>query len=250
MRQKLSTIILLLSSVTCISQAQVDTINTSSNSLNMQAFHDQQKTYVVYWEDSLGNTMSTPDLWKRSIKGSKATGSNSLFIFDWQWYKQDSLYAHIRASGELTSMKPIWHHADYFKRGKFTVGYTNNEVTIPDSAQRHPHHRDFKVVLKYPAFEFPMDMEIFALLPYKKIGQQFVIPFYEPGSKASNYYKLTVTGKEKLILHGAAAIQCWLLRIDYAPDSYATFWIADKPREVVKMKEYYQGKYRYKIKLF
>jgi hypothetical protein len=249
MSQKLSALVLLLS-VASIGQAQIDTVNTSSNSLNRQAFHDQQHTYAVYWEDSLGNILSTPDLWKRSLTASKSANATPIFIFEWQWFKQDSLYAHIRASGELASMKPIWHHANYFKRGKFTVAYANNEVSIPDSAQRHPRHRDFKVVLNYPAFEFPMDMEIFALLPYKKIGQQFAMAFYEPGSKASNYYKLTVTGKEKLLLQGATTIQCWLLRIDYAPDSYATFWIADKPREVVKMKEYYQGKYRYKIKLF
>jgi hypothetical protein len=101
-----------------------------------------------------------------------------------------------------------------------------------------------------PAYEFPMDLEIFPLLPFRKTGQQFAIAFYEPGTAKSNYYKLTVTGKEDLALVGAQAASCWLLRIDYAPGSYATFWISDKTREVLKMKEYFRGRYRYKVRLY
>ncbi|RYF80082.1 MAG: hypothetical protein EON98_13860, partial [Chitinophagaceae bacterium] len=99
-------------------------------------------------------------------------------------------------------------------------------------------------------FEFPMDLEIFPLLPFKKAGQVFAIAFYEPGTAQSNYYKLTVTGKEALPLVGAQTVNCWLLRIDYAPGSYATFWITDKTREVVKMREYFRGRYRYKVRLY
>lgn len=250
MKETIVMLAALLISSSAMSQAQIDTIHTNSKLLNVGAFHQQQNTYAVYWEDSLGNSISTPDLWRRSMDLVKQEDGTQLFLFDWLWYKKDSLYAHIKASGKLATMKPDWHHANYFKRGKFTVAYSGNEVTIPDSAQRHPRHAEFKVILNPPAFEFPMDMELFALLPFKKVGQQFVMPFYESGSKASAYYKLTVVAKEYLTLHATSKVQCWLLRIDYAPDSYATFWISDKPREVIKMKEYYQGKYRYKVKLY
>lgn len=236
----------------CVSlvHAQVDTINTSTPKLNIQAFHTQQHRYVVYWEDSVGNPASAVDLWERSIRSSKDAAGKVVYLFEWKWYQKDSLYAHIRAGGELATMKPIWHHANYFKHGKFTVTFDNNLVTIPDSAQTHPGHRDFNVRLDPAAFEFPMDMELFSLLPFKKKGQQFAMAFYEPGRKESHYYKFTVTGKENLALTGSLTVPCWLLRIDYAADSYATFWISDKPREVVKMREYYKGKYRNKVKLF
>jgi hypothetical protein len=240
----------LFITIVSFAYSQMDTINTSTAKLNIKAFHAQQHTYAVYWEDSLGNPTSTPDLWKRSVQSSKDASGKSVYLFEWRWYQKDSLYAHIRAAGELATLKPIWHYANYFKRGKFTVSFNDNVVTIPDTAQTHPRQRDFKVILNPPAFEFSLDLELFALLPFKKTGQQFALAFYEPGSKESHYYKLTVMGKDSLTLAGSASIGCWLLRIDYASDSYATFWISDKPREVLKMKEYYKGKYRIKVKLY
>jgi hypothetical protein len=74
--------------------------------------------------------------------------------------------------------------------------------------------------------------------------------FYEPGSAASAYYPLTVLGKEDLPVGGNEMVSCWLLRIDYKPGSFATFWIADKNRQVLKMKEFFNGRYRYKVRLF
>lgn len=241
------TLFLLL---TLYSSAQVDTINTDNLKLNMAAFKEGKSSYAVFFEDSLGNRLTSADIWDRSIRFSTDASGQKLFHFDWTWWRKDSLQSTVQATGLLPSLKPLIHNADYVRRGKFAYAFANNAVTIPAAFQKTAKDSAFNVVLDPPAFEFPMDLEIFPLLPFKKTGQQFAIAFYEPGTAKSNYYKLTVTGKEDLPLVGGQAANCWLLRIDYAPGSYATFWISDKTREVLKMKEYFRGRYRYKVRLY
>ncbi|HEY9045754.1 MAG TPA: hypothetical protein VIN08_07645 [Ohtaekwangia sp.] len=229
--------------------AQVDTINTKNLKLNMAAFREGKSSYAVFFEDSLGRRLGSAALWDRSVRISQQAGKK-IYHFDWNWYQKDSLMAHVEATGELPSLTPLTHYASYKKRGKFTYSFRNNVVTIPDSSRHTKRDSTFSVTLNPPAFEFPMDLEIFPLLPFKKIGQKFAIAFYEPGTPKSDYYLLTVTGKEDLALNNSVKVPCWLLRIDYAPGAYATFWIADKSREVLKMREYFRGRYRTKVRLY
>lgn len=225
--------------------AQTDTITPVTKKLNTQSLHSAFSTYAVYWEDEAGNITGNIELWKRElqVKGKE-------YSFNWKWYRNDTLYAHIFNVGSSTTMEPLYHSANYFKKGKFTVQFRNGIVTIPDSLQTSEKLKSFKVALNPSAFAFPMDLEILALLPFKKEGQKFAIAFYEPGSEKSAYYNATVIRKENLSIQGSSTIKCWVLRLDYTPNSYADFWIADKKREVIKMKEFYQGKYRFKVKLY
>ena len=232
-------------------QAQIDTINTANLRLNPAGFREGKRTYAVFFEDSVGNRLTTADLWDRTIRLSTSPGGQRIYQFDWQWYQKDSLMARVTATGLLPSLAPLTHDATYTKRGNRNFVFTGNTVTIPAASRRTAKDSSFKVVMNPPAFEFPMDLELLPLLPFKKVGQQFAIAFYEPGSLASSYYQLTVTGKEDLPIGGNAKINCWLLKIDYGlQDAYATFWISDQAREVLKMKEYFRGRYRLKVKLY
>lgn len=230
--------------------AQVDTINTSNHKLNMAAFKEGKASYAVYFEDSLGNRISSADIWDRTIHFTTNAEGTAIYQFEWNWFKKDTMIAHIVATGDRASLTPFTHKAEYVRRPPLSFAFANGVVTVPAGDRRTAADSAFNVPLGNPAFEFPMDLEIFPLLPFKKPGQQFAIAFYEPGTKKSDYYKLTVTGKDKLSLPGGSKLTCWLLRIDYAPGSYATFWITDQTREVVKMQEYYKGRYRYKVKLY
>ena len=230
--------------------AQVDTINTKNAGLNIAALKEGKSSYAVFFTDSVGNRIGSADIWDRSVRFTKGTNGESLYQFDWAWYRKDTLIGSVTATGLMPSLKPLTHEADYKKRGQFSYIFDNDVVTIPPAYRHNAKDSAFRVVLDPAAFEFPMDLEIFPLIPFKKTGQEFAIAFYEPGSPKSNYYHLTVTGKEDLALPGGAKVNCWLLKIDYAPGSSATFWIADKNREVVKMKEYFRGRYRIKVKLF
>lgn len=225
--------------------AQTDTITPLQRKLLTEKLISSQSNYLVYWEDANGSITGSFELWRRELKID-----NNEYRFDWKWYKNDTLYAHIQNRGNRLNMEPKVHHANYFKKGKFTVAFHNGIVTIPDSAQTKESHKNFIVKLEPQAFAFPMDLELLPLLPIQHIGQQFTIAFYEPGAQKSGYYNATVTEKTELALPAKQKNLCWVLRLNYAPNSYADFWIATKTREVLKMKEYYNGKYRYKIKLY
>ena len=232
-------------------QAQIDTINTTSSKLNLAAFKESKRTYAVFFEDSTGKRLTSADLWDRTVRLSRNSSGQNVFQFDWHWYRKDTLIAQVAVTGSLPSLAPLTHNATYHKRGDRNFVFSGNTVTIPDASKRTAKDSAFSVVMNPPAFEFPMDLEILPLLPFKKVGQQFAIAFYEPGSPASSYYKLTVTGKDDLVISGTTKINCWVLQIDYGQQgARATFWIADQAREVLKMREYFAGRYRYKVKLY
>ena len=243
-------IVVLTLLVNVAGNAQVDTINTANHKLNTSIMKEGKSSYAVYFEDSLGNRISSADIWDRTIHFSTNAEGKSIYQFEWNWYKKDTLIAHVVATGDRTTLEPLTHKAEYVRRPSLSFAFANNMVSVPADAQRTAADSAFKVLLAPPAFEFPMDLEIFPLLPFKKTGQQFAIAFYEPGTKNSDYYRLTVTGKDNLLLPGGPKVPCWVLRIDYAPGSYASFWITDQTKEVVKMQEYYKGRYRYKVKLY
>jgi hypothetical protein len=230
--------------------AQVDTVNTTTHILKTSILKEGKSSYAVYFEDSLGNRITSADIWDRTIHFSTNADGMSIYNFEWNWYRKDTMIAHVVATGERTTLRPFTHKADYSRRVPLSFAFANNIVTVSPDARHTAADSAFRVQLDPPAFEFPMDLEIFPLLPFKKTGQQFAIAFYEPGTKKADYYKLTVTAKEALVLPGGPQVPCWVLRIDYAPGSYASFWITDQSREVVKMQEFYKGKYRYKVKLY
>lgn len=243
--------VLLVLLISSLAQAQVDTINTATLKLNLAAFKDSKRSYAVFFEDSTGKRLTSADIWDRTIRLSQTPSGQKIYEFDWKWFQKDSLLGHVTATGQLPSLAPFAHKADYAKRGKLSTIFSGNNVTVSMPSRKTGKDTTFNVTLKQPAFEFPMDLEILPLLPIKKVGQQFAVAFYEPGTPAASYYRLTVTGKEDLPVGGSTKINCWLLKIDYGrPDAHATFWISDQSREVVKMREYFRGRYRYKVKLF
>lgn len=233
-----------------VASAQVDTVNTKTGNLVTSALKEGTASYAVYFTDSLGNRISSADIWDRSIRFSTNATGEKIYTFNWKWYSRDSLRANVTATGNAKTLTPLTHMADYGKRGTFSWQFANNVVTVAPDFRRTAKDSAFNVVLNPPGFEFPMDLEIFPLLPFKKVGQKFAIAFYEPGGPKADYYQLTVTGKEDLALPGNNKASCWLLRIDYRSDSYATFWIAEKTRDVLKMQEYFRGRYRYKVRLY
>ncbi|MVM29392.1 hypothetical protein GO755_05055 [Spirosoma sp. HMF4905] len=247
MKQLITTTFLVL--IALVTQAQIDTINTATLKLNRSAWRDGKSSYAVFFEDSAGRRLSSADIWDRTLRRTTIAGQ-SQYQFVWDWFHRDSLLAHVTATGLWPSLAPLTHNAVYTKRGTRSFIFQNNVVTIPDSARRTAKDSSFRVITQQAAFEFPMDLEILALLPFRRVGQQFAIAFYEPGNSSSAYYTLQVAYRQKLLLPGQATTDCWVLRIDYAPGSSATFWISDKPREVVKMREYFRGRYRYKVKLY
>ena len=232
-----------------IARAQIDTITPTTLKLNMTAWRDTESAYAVFFKDSTGQWLSSADIWNRTLRRTTVAGQTQ-YQFVWDWVHGDSLRAYVIATGWWPSLAPLTYTAVYPKRGARKYEFRNDLVTIPDSARRTAQDSAFRVTTQPIAFAFPMDLKIFALLPFHQVGQRFAIAFYEPGSPSSDYYTLRVIDRQKLVLPSEASVDCWMLRINYAPNIFATFWISDTPREVVKMSEYFRGRYRFKVKLY
>ncbi|RYY96183.1 MAG: hypothetical protein EOO11_14130 [Chitinophagaceae bacterium] len=230
-------------------RAQVDSFDTRRGGLNIAALRDGKASFAIYWEDSLGRRLGSADIWDRSIALADSGGQRR-YRFSWQVWRKDTLVADVRSTGTLPALQPLRHEGDWRGRGAFAYAFADTVVTVPEGYRRNARDSAFRVVLDPPGFAFPMDLELFPLLPFRKEGQRFAMAFYEPGSPKSAYYPLTVAGTEELQVPGGGSVRCWLLRIDYAPGSYATFWISDKGREVLKMREYFRGRYRVKLRLY
>lgn len=244
---RLITLFFLLASLTA--SAQIDTINPTNARLQLAVWRDTSASYAVYFTDSAGRRTSSADIWDRQVRRIRANGQTH-YEFNWQWYRRDTVIAQVRSTGAWPSLDPLTHQATYAGRGQRHYVFSDNVVRIADSARHTRQDSLFSVRLQPVAFAFPMDLELLPMLPIRRIGQQFAVAFYEPGSPSSAYYPVQVTGRERLALPGRAKIDCWLVRIDYQPGSYATFWISERSRQVIKMREYARGRYRYKVLLY
>ncbi len=231
-------------------KAQVDTITTQNLKLNISKATSLKHSYVVFFTDSIGNRTTSADIWDREVSITKDQKGSSLYNFSWKWYNKDSLVLNANGVCKFPSLEPQEYISYNKKKQKRVVHYEKNQANVEGKSRKTQRDTTYKVNVDLPAFVFPMDMEILPLLPIKKVGQEFAIPFYEPGSPRAAYYKCVVLGKEELKMTEETKVKCWLLKLIYSKDAYATFWITDSSREIIKMQNPFKGGYRYKVKLY
>lgn len=226
--------------------AQVDTINTQTNKLLLQNLPQGKAMYAVYFTDSTGEP-GPIDLWVRST----ATGTfhNTPSInFEWKWYHHDSLYRTVYDACDK-KLAPLYAWGTSTRTGIRAYNFDNEYKTAADTVEGNKANPK-KVQLTVPVYNWEWDMELFSTLPYKKVGQQFAIAFLDPNDDKPGYYLHTVTGTDELALNNQAKVKCWVLRVAYNATAYADFWISQQSHEMLKMKSYFNGRYRYKVKLY
>lgn len=233
-------------------QAQrADTINLNTMKLNTSLFKARKATYIVYMYGKDGKRLGAGSIWDREVTIREQANGKKEFTFDWKWYMKDTVMAHVTSSGKLPSLELSTHQANYFKYGKSSYRFSGAKVSIPVEEQHSRKDSAFSVVMNPHAYAFPMDLELYGLLPFQRVGQRFVMAFYEPGKRTSAYYNLLVKSKEQMSLPGGASVECWVLYVDYnMPGSSALFWISTHTGEVLKVDEDFPGGKSYKVKLY
>lgn len=243
--------------VTCIAltalhlfaHAQLDTINATNGKLQLHQLKEGKASYLVYMVDSLTSKRTIGDIWQREIQFTNSK-SKPTVTFTWHWLHADTVMATIVNVCDRGTLAPISHYANYKARGVFASDYRNGEMVPVDSIKNNMALRKGKVPLPIPVISWEQDLETYPLLPIKKVGQRFDISFFDPNEKAPSYHRYEVVAKEDLVLNADTKVKCWLLKIAYTADSYALFWLTEKSKEVVKMKEYFKGKYRFKVRQY
>jgi hypothetical protein len=228
--------------------AQVDTINWRSKKLLLNKIHEGVNRYLVYTVDSATNKIGSSDIWVRTTKIVQKR-SQQLFHFEWQWFHHESEYRYVAADCRKIDLAPVYQYGKIM--GSITAyNFADGFMSAADSVTGNKADPMKKIALTIPVFNWEWDMELFSALPFRQVGQRFMIAFLDPSGGEPSYYEYKVTSREDLKLNERTKISCWLLRIEYEPGAYGTFWIAEQSGEMLKMKELYKGSYRYKVKLY
>lgn len=235
----------------CFLFAQVDTVNTRTNRLLLKNLKESNAAYLVYTADSATGVIHYSDIWERTVSFTNFHNTPAV-SYNWKWYHHDSLYKSVSDVCDRATLAPVYAYTNSKRFGIMAYNFNDGYMVTADTVAGNNAKPGTKIELSMPTYDWQWDMELFELLPYKKVGQQFAIAFYDPNdlNGKPQYYMHTVIGEDNLVLNKEAQVKCWLLRIDYSKETYAIFWISEKSHEMLKMKNYYKGMFRYKVRLY
>jgi hypothetical protein len=226
--------------------AQVDTIDVSRDLLVMY-LPEGRSQYSVSFQMPNG-TIRYVGLWNRTVRFSSAGGKEQIVVEQDWWTSDSAAHRKVFSVCSFMDFTPLFH---YSKDGKGKVeayNFSDNRVTGSDTTAENSR-KGFELALSMPTLNWELDLEIFRTLPYA-LNKTFVISFYHPGGPPPAYYSYVITAEETLALAGGGQADCWVMTIDYGSGRGATtFWISKKSREVLKTKDFFNGAYRYKVKL-
>lgn len=242
--------LLLLVTMMCVSRpgnAQIDTIQLSKHDLITSNLKPGTHQYLVYYGNVKKKKMMGSSIWNRKVNFKQWNGEEVIEI-EQQWYGSDTTFnRYVYSISRKKDFSPIYHTTKS-KSGIEAFNFLGKQVVGSDSVQDNLK-KDMKVDADPSTLNWELDMEVFSTLPFKKEGQRFIINFYHPGGRTNpTYYEYAVIGSEKIKLADQKEADCWKLKIDYAPTSWAIFWVSKKSREVLKMQETFGAGYRYKVK--
>lgn len=243
------TIILTLSTLLYFSalQAQVDTVYSFSHKTLKASVKEGKAQYLVFIKMKDKPKQTKTFVWDRSTRYREKDGKQVFEIIQ-HWYGGDSTeYRYVYSLVNPENYLPIFHKTSSQRSGIEAFDFYANQIKGSDSVANNKV-ATFDMMAQTP-LNWELDLETFSLLDLKE-RKSFWINFYHPGSKGGpKLYEYKVAGSEKLRLMDGKHVDCWKLRIDYTPKSYAIFYISKKDKQVLKMEEDFGRGTRYKIRL-
>ncbi len=241
-------LVLFTSFISLNLSAQIDTISLTNKDLVISQLQQGLHQYLVYFEQPKKKKIIMPMLWNRQVNFKQFQGKAAIEVVQ-NWYSNDTLQnRYIYSISSREDFSPIYHYGKN-ARGIEAFEFEQNRVSGSDTVANNSK-KEMEVKSTASTLNWELDMEIFSMLPFKIVGQTFVINFYHPGGKTEPmYYQYKVIGSEAIQGTNTSTIDCWQLKISYNETSWAIFWISKKSKEVLKMQEYFGGGYRYKVKL-
>lgn len=225
--------------------AQVDTIDLSQGDLRVDQLREGLHQYLVYLHNPEDDKVFGTSIWNRRI-----TFKDDLIEIEQYWNSSDTNFTRkVYSTCLRENFQPIFHQSEMTRVGIEAYNFFDDKI-IGANAVADNTKQNFAVDLKTPTLNWELDLEIFSTLPYRTVGQIFMINFYHPGGRtAPQYYTYKVVEEDKIKGAGGISFDCWVLKIDYSEQNYAKFWIDKQSFDVIKMQEHYNGRYRYKVKL-
>lgn len=228
-------------------KAQVDTIYSMPKKLIEASLKQGTTQYLVFIKFKQMPKQSKTFVWDRKVSVKQINGKELIEVVQ-HWYGADSTdYRYVYSLVNKESYLPIYHKTSSQRTGIEAFDFYDDKIKGSDSVANNKKAA-FELITQKP-LNWELDLETFPLLDLKE-GKSFMINFYHPGGRTNpKFYEYKVTGSEKVSTVDGKQIDCWKLRIDYNPKSYAIFFISKKNREIIKMEEDFGMGTRYKVRL-
>lgn len=251
----MKTIFTLLITVVSISaSAQNDTLIIKPSDINTKVLQEGQHRWLVYFKNGIDSPRYNYQIWNRKIERTRYE-SRDVFAITQQWESNDTVTHKVYSISDAKNFQPYFQDSWWKGRGnvvfdliKKTGTIAGHDLTDADTARAYKRVWDaFKTAAQQYVLNWHLDLETFPLLPYKE-GRTFGINFYELGSQPPQIQYYTVTGSRKLTGYENEQIDCWLL-VHESKNNKETFYVSKKTKEVLKLEQEFNGRYRIKIKL-
>lgn len=226
--------------------SQTDTINTQNHKLQLKHLNLGDSRYLAYFQDKPDGLKYNIEIWDRRLDinadGMYSThwvrqNSQDLFTYDIQ------VDEYFKPLGEQMTKTSIQNKAKKTERKHF-IFEDNRMYSHRDSLE---HNADsFQMNNTGLAFNWELDLETLGMLPLDQ-NDAFAVNFYHPGSKTPPKYYLYKKVRKDTLTFNAKPMDCWVLKINHNDKQWSEFWIDKSTRRVLQMRDYFYGKYRYKI---
>ena len=229
-----------------------DTIKITPTSLQLKYLQTGEYSYLVFLKKGPDQPALKMTLATINVKKDLYNGKN-VFVINQKWDGQDTVVHNAYTILDAQTCSTIFHEY-YWRRLGYLSSYdfSKREISykgfIADSI-KSKNKNEFTQSFTAFNLNWHSDLIIFTLLPYK-LNTTFAINFYDPGFGVPEVEYYTVTGTDKVMDEHGEAKDCWTLLLKKDSEkNYQKFWISKKTQEVLKEEDFYNGGYRYKIKL-
>jgi len=244
------TVTLLLLAAHCPRvMAQTDTIRLKDKRLIIANLKPGLRQYLVYFQNLKDDRRLRMSVWLRDVESGNRNGEEIVTVTQ-HWYAADSAsYRSTFSANRAADFTPVYHSETI---GTKTKAFNWGATTIGGAdTVKNNLAKDFLLNVKEPYFNWNLDIETFEMLPLAA-GKIFAINFYDAVSNTPEYAVYKVTGSEELATLDNEKVDCWklLTEADYKGQHYSqTFWISKNSHEFLREEDFFNGGYRYKIKL-
>jgi hypothetical protein len=229
-----------------VSFSQIDSINSVNHKLKISNLHLGESSYIVYFQNGVSSPKYNLEVWDRNVQ------QNSDRTYTINWLRQSSNQFSTYTIKVDKNLKPI-SEAIVLKNIKDKKQKEIRKYYVFDDNQVYTHRdtikhnsEDYSIQNTALAFNWELDLETLGLLPLEDCDE-FLINFYHPGSKTTAKYYTYKKVREESIEFNTKTFDCWVLKIIHRTNQWSEFWIDKNTKRVLKMKDYFFGKYRHKV---
>jgi hypothetical protein len=231
-----------------------DTVTIDASRVNTSVLKPGVNRYLVYFKNGRDSSRIAYQVWTRTVEFLRYRGRDAISVRQ-EWEDNTSVTHRVYSVNDRRTFAPLFHDT-WWKRsgsGQFdfiskTAHFRDTLLSRSDTLPARKRMFDaFSQALDQYVLNWHLDLEVFSTLPYRE-NVSFKINFYDPGFGLPSPQVYSVSGSGVLTGYDGQKMDCWLLTHDSAGGK-ETFWVSKKTREVLKLEQEFNGRFRYKIKL-